>query len=131
MNRACLSIPLLSNRGLIIDARVCAVLDIEGAREEWPALFEDGSPFSTRYLDIYDYSDEGRREDDMPTITIKMRDGTVRVFKEVGRAGGSWTNSVRYELGFVIHVDEWKNETAIPTDLVQEVDVTHHDRGSW
>lgn len=65
----------------------------------------------------------------MPDITIELRDGKVREFKERGRPGGSYCNRLRYELGFVVHVDEWDNETAIPTDLIQEIKVNNLRRG--
>jgi len=57
----------------------------------------------------------------MSNITIKMRDGTTREFKHEGRAGGSYTKSLRYEPGFAVITDEWHRETAIPTELIQEI----------
>lgn len=30
------------------------------------------------------------------SITMKMKDGTVREFKEGTRAGGSWTQTLKY-----------------------------------
>lgn len=57
----------------------------------------------------------------MPNITLQMKDGTTREFKHSPRAGGSYTNNIRYEPGFVVVTDEWYNETAIPTDLIQEI----------
>jgi len=50
-----------------------------------------------------------------------MKDGTVREFRHTGRAGGSWTKSLRYEPGFIVITDEYQNETAIPTADVAEV----------
>lgn len=43
-----------------------------------------------------------------------MKDGTTKEFKEVGRASGSWTISLKYEGAFAVVVDEWGNQTAIP-----------------
>lgn len=54
-------------------------------------------------------------------VTIKMKDGTVREFKERGRAGGSWTQSLKYEGGFAIVVDEWGDQTAIPSADIDEL----------
>jgi hypothetical protein len=55
-------------------------------------------------------------------IHIKLRSGETRKFLEVGRPGGSWTISVRYEGGMVIISDEWGKEIAIPQELVAEVE---------
>jgi len=65
----------------------------------------------------------------MASVTVKMRDGSVREFKERGRPGGSYSMHLRYEIGFVVVTDEWNEETAIPTELVAEV-VKERDR-SW
>jgi hypothetical protein len=50
-----------------------------------------------------------------------MKDGTKKEFPHVGRAGGSYTKSIRYEGGFAIITDEWYNETAIPAVDIAEV----------
>jgi hypothetical protein len=59
----------------------------------------------------------------VPDFTVKMKDGTTREFREKGRgrAGGSWTNSMRYEHGFVVFRDEWGAETSIPTEAIAEI----------
>lgn len=54
-------------------------------------------------------------------ITVKMKDGTVREFKHEGRAGGSYTKTLRYEGAFVVIEDEWYCTTAIPAADVAEV----------
>jgi len=59
----------------------------------------------------------------MSNITIKLRDGTMREFKEAGRPGGSYANSVSYEIGFVVVTDEWGARTAIPSGDIAEVNV--------
>lgn len=64
----------------------------------------------------------------MSSITIKMRDGTVKDFPHVGRGGGSYTKRIEYKGNFVIIIDEYDKQTAIPTDLVQEVIVTEPSR---
>jgi hypothetical protein len=64
----------------------------------------------------------------MANITVKMKDGTVREFKHEGRAGGSYTKSVKYEGGFVIIEDEYYKRTAIPAaDIVEVVEAPHRD----
>jgi len=55
------------------------------------------------------------------TIEIKMRDGTTRKFPHEGRPGGSYTKELRYEPGFVVIQDEWRNETVIPTQDIAEI----------
>jgi len=59
----------------------------------------------------------------MASIYVKMKDGTTREFKHEGRAGGSYTKSVRYEGAFAVIKDEWDNETAIPVSEITEVKV--------
>ena len=60
----------------------------------------------------------------MSDIVVKMKDGTTREFRHTGRAGGSYTKTVKFEVGFVIIEDEWYNRTAIPTAEVLEVQET-------
>lgn len=57
----------------------------------------------------------------MSSITIRMKDGTVREFPHVGRPGGSYTKRVTYEGAFVVIEDEWYRKTAIPAADVAEV----------
>lgn len=66
----------------------------------------------------------------MASIRVKMKDGTVRDFPHVGRAGGSYTKSIRYEGGFAIIKDEYDTETAIPAVDIAEV-VKKEDRYGW
>lgn len=54
-------------------------------------------------------------------IKIHMKDGTVKDFPHEGRAGGSYTKSLRYEPGFVVITDEWYKETVIPSDAIAEI----------
>jgi hypothetical protein len=65
----------------------------------------------------------------MENIKIKLKDGSVREFKHVGRPGGSYTLRVRYDGGFVIVEDEYYNQTAFPAADVKEVVVESGDRG--
>ena len=64
-------------------------------------------------------------------ITIKMKDGTVRDFKERGRAGGSWTQNLKYDGCFAIVVDEWGNQTAIPAADISEIKTNSNGRGGY
>lgn len=66
----------------------------------------------------------------MKNITIMMRDGRKIEHKHTGRVGGSYSKSVRYELGFVVVVDEYGNETAYPTEDIAEVKVENL-RSGW
>ncbi len=59
----------------------------------------------------------------MASIYVKMKNGTTKSFPHEGRAGGSWTKSIRYEGAFAIIKDEWDNETAIPVNDIEEVKV--------
>lgn len=54
-------------------------------------------------------------------IEILFRDGTKKEFLHKGRPGGSYTKEIRYEGNFAIVKDEWHNETAIPMDLIKEI----------
>lgn len=57
----------------------------------------------------------------MSSIVIKMKDGTVRNFPHEGRAGGSYSKSVKYEGVFVVIEDEYHKRIAIPASDVAEV----------
>lgn len=57
----------------------------------------------------------------MSSIQIKLKDGTVRDFRHEGRAGGSFTKRLRYEVGFVVIEDEYGHTTSIPTADIAEV----------
>lgn len=66
----------------------------------------------------------------MANIKIKMKDGSLKDFPHVGRSGGSYTKSIRYEGAFAVVTDEWGNETAIPVADIAEVTTTP-DRYGW
>lgn len=57
----------------------------------------------------------------MASIVVRFKDGTVREFPHEGRAGGSYTKTVKYEGGAVIVEDEWYKRTAFPLSDVAEV----------
>jgi hypothetical protein len=58
----------------------------------------------------------------MASIKIFMKNGDIKDFPHVGRSGGSYTKSVRYEGGFVIVTDEWSSETAFPAQDIERVE---------
>lgn len=60
----------------------------------------------------------------LASIKIAMKNGVVHDFPHQGRAGGSYTKSVRYEGAFVIVIDEWGATTAYPAQDVAEVKTT-------
>jgi hypothetical protein len=57
----------------------------------------------------------------MREINITMKDGTKKTFKEIGRAGGSWTISLQYLGVFAVVTDEWGNQTSIPASDIAEI----------
>lgn len=66
----------------------------------------------------------------MKNITIVMRDGRKVEHKHVGRPGGSYSKTVRYEVGFVVVVDEYGSEIAYPAQDILEVKVDNL-RSGW
>lgn len=62
----------------------------------------------------------------MPNIRIFMKDETKLDFFHEGRAGGSYTKTIRYEGGFAIVTDEWDKETAIPTSDIKLIETRPH-----
>lgn len=59
----------------------------------------------------------------MASIYVKMKNGETKEFKHTGRAGGSYTKTIRYEGAFAIIRDEWDCETAIPAEDIAEIKV--------
>ena len=57
----------------------------------------------------------------MTSITVTMKDGTVREFPHKGRPGGSYTKKLKLEVGFVVIIDEYGDQTVIPAADVKEV----------
>lgn len=57
-------------------------------------------------------------------IKVTMKDETVRDFKYEGRAGGSYSPSVKYEGVFAIVTDEWGNATALPAADIKEIKIS-------
>lgn len=67
----------------------------------------------------------------MSSITIKMKDGSVKDFPETSRAGGSYCTSIKYESGFAIVTDAWGKQTAVPAESIDEVVVEPNTSGRW
>lgn len=57
----------------------------------------------------------------MAYIKITFKDGAVKEFNQQGCSGGSWTNTVEYQPGWVVVTDLYKAKYAYPIDIVQEV----------
>jgi len=55
------------------------------------------------------------------SIKVWMKNGEIKDFPHEGRAGGSYSKSIRYENGFVVIIDEWYNETALPSEDILEI----------
>lgn len=64
----------------------------------------------------------------MARITIKMRDGTKRVFDQEARQREGYPR-VAYEIGFVVITDQYLGKTAIPSDDVSEITQDAPPRG--
>lgn len=57
----------------------------------------------------------------MASITVRMKDGTIRDFPHEGRPGGSYTKRLTYEGAFAVIQDEWQTRTAIPAADIAEI----------
>lgn len=57
----------------------------------------------------------------MASIRVKMKDGSVREFPHVGRAGGSYTKTLTLEGAFAIIEDEHGHRTIIPAWDIAEI----------
>lgn len=58
----------------------------------------------------------------MSSITVFYRDGTKTEFPHVGRAGGSWTKTLKMKEGFAIIQDEWGKRIVIPADHIHHIE---------
>jgi len=66
----------------------------------------------------------------MADITIKMKDGTTREFKEEARLGGSYCNSLSFDIGFVTVKDVWDRKTSLPSEDIKEI-IQHSHHSRW
>ncbi len=57
----------------------------------------------------------------MSNIIVKMKDGNERKFMHEGRAGGSYTKSLKFEGAFAVITDEYHQRTAIPAADIAEI----------
>ena len=53
-------------------------------------------------------------------VIVTMKDGTKREFKDYGRSGGSYSQQIRYETAFLVIVDAYGEQTAIPVADIKE-----------
>jgi hypothetical protein len=56
------------------------------------------------------------------TINLTMKDGTFRHFEDRGAAGGSYEQSMRAEIGFIVITDAWGKSTWIPSDEIAKIE---------
>jgi len=64
----------------------------------------------------------------MSSIVVYFKDGSEARFPHEGRAGGSYTKTVKYEGSFAIVTDEWGNRTAYPAE---DIDRVEEKPGRW
>lgn len=57
----------------------------------------------------------------MASITLKMKDGTVKRFPHEGRPGGSYTKRLTFDGAFAIITDEYYKRTCIPAEDIAEI----------
>lgn len=67
----------------------------------------------------------------MSNIIITMKTGEVRKFIHEGRAGGSWTKTLRLKDGFAIIEDEWQKKTIIPAHDIANIEETPSSGYGW
>ena len=56
------------------------------------------------------------------TIYLTMKDGSKRTFEDRGAPGGSFSQSMRSETGFIVITDAYGKSTWIPTEDVAEIE---------
>ena len=62
-------------------------------------------------------------------IYMKMKDGTQRVFEDRGASGGSYCQSMRSEIGFIVITDAHGKSTWIPSEDITEIEQASARRG--
>ena len=55
-------------------------------------------------------------------IHVTLKDGSKRTFEDRGAPGGSYCQSMRAEIGFVVITDAWGKSTWIPADTIAEIE---------
>jgi hypothetical protein len=63
------------------------------------------------------------------TIYLYMKDGSKRIFEDNGAAGGSYSQSMRSEIGFIVITDAYGKSTWIPSDEIAEIEQAATRRG--
>lgn len=58
----------------------------------------------------------------MARIIVHLTDGTTMEFPHRGRAGGSYTSTVKYSEGFAVITDGWGKKTTIPSERILRVE---------
>lgn len=56
------------------------------------------------------------------TIILKMKDGSTRIFEDRGAPGGSYSQSMRAEIGFIVVTDAYGKSTWIPSDEIARIE---------
>lgn len=56
------------------------------------------------------------------TIHLTMKDGSRRTFEDRGAPGGSYSQSMRAETGFVVITDAYGKSIWIPSDDIAEIE---------
>jgi hypothetical protein len=72
----------------------------------------------------------GVGDNKMSDITIIYINGDQEYLKDNGALGGSYSQSVRYEEGFVVITDAYGGERAIPNSRINEIQI-HSERSFW
>lgn len=57
----------------------------------------------------------------MSNIVVKMKDGSTKEFKHQGRAGGSYTKTLKIEGACAVIENEYYEKVYIPLDSVEEI----------
>jgi len=70
-----------------------------------------------------------RKKKIMSNVYVEMKNGEKKEFLHRGRAGGSYTVSLRLVEGWAIIEDEWGKTTAIPREDIKEIRTEPHRRG--
>lgn len=56
------------------------------------------------------------------TIYLTMKDGTKRTFEDRGASGGSYSQSMRSEIGFIVITNAHGKSTWIPSEDIAEIE---------
>lgn len=62
----------------------------------------------------------------MADIKVTFTDGTDEYFKDEGAPGGSYSNTITYEDGFVCITDPYGKQTMFPSSTIKRIDHYQH-----